>query len=362
MGIPDRIEREMLAHGVDLLRYDASIRRKIRAMLDTLGRDLVQDLFNSGIDTPRFAWQKSRLRALLAAAQKRVDETYGQIGDFADSEMRGLVRVTGDAVVTVVNEAIGAKLLQPVEWTGDQLAAIASDTWIHGAPSAEWWSRQASATQQALGDTLRQGMLRGETLDQLRDRILPKTDLRMVPPGARGPIWQARRNADALIRSSVVTMANAAHLAAYEANADVLGGFTWSAALDPRTCPSCGALDGRSWAFGESHPMPALHWGCRCALLPKTKSWEELARAAGGDTRLARVMDEIDPGERASLDGPVRGDLTYEGWLKEQNETRQREILGAKRFDLYQRGQISFSDLVDQSGNPLTLEQLRRRR
>jgi hypothetical protein len=123
-------------------------------------------------------------------------------------------------------------------------------------------------------------------------------------------------------------------------------------------CPSCGALDSKVWKVGETHPMPSLHWSCRCMILPKTKSWEELAREAGGNTDLAKKLDQMDPGTRASMDGQVAAGTTYEDWLKGKSEPEQRAILGDKRFDIMQKGKLSLSDLTNQGGRALTLKEL----
>jgi SPP1 gp7 family putative phage head morphogenesis protein len=358
----------MLDLEVDLLRYDAGLRRKIRALLDQLGRDLAREILESGLETPRTAWQRARLRELLRLTEEKVSETYGIIHARLDEEMRGLLEVSANAVVTACNAAIGAKLLQPLNWSAEQLAAIAGDVLIEGAPSAEWWSRQALEFRQAFADQMRQGMLRGETITQLRDRIVEggKQDLRKVPIGRRDLIWTARRNAEALVRTSVLTTANTAHLQAFEANLDIVAGFQWVSTLDNRTTPICRALDGKVWSLpsyepqghGFVFPGPTAHWNCRSTQIAKTKTWEELART---NKDLARELDKIPRGQRASMGGPVSGDLTYEDWFVEQSEARQREILGSARYALWKDGKLGFTDMVDFRGRELTLDELKAR-
>ena len=79
---------------------------------------------------------------------------------------------------------------------------------------------------------------------------------------------------------------------------------------------------------------------------------------------MARKMDAIeagDPGTRASMDGQVAGDLRYEDWLKSQKETVQKDVLGPSRFELWKNRSLTLPEMLDQRGNPLTLEQLRAR-
>jgi SPP1 gp7 family putative phage head morphogenesis protein len=44
--------------------------------------------------------------------------------------------------------------------------------------------------------------------------------------------------------------------------------WEWIAALDERTCPVCGALDGKVFKFGDSQDIPPAHPNCRCSIAP----------------------------------------------------------------------------------------------
>jgi SPP1 gp7 family putative phage head morphogenesis protein len=307
---------------------------------------------------PRTDWQRARLKSLLKEVRERIGETYGEIADLTEDEYRGLVQVTTDGIISAVNDAVGASLLVAPKWTAEQLAEIAGDALIQGAPNAEWWARQSVAFQQYFADQIRMGMLRGETVDQLRDRILPRVDLRTVAPESRPAIWTARRNAEALVRTATMTVSNQAHLASYLENSDIIDSLQWVATLDGRTCLSCASMDLKQWKLGKAHQTPPLHWNCRCSVVPITKTWEQLL----GKKSLAKELDAMAPGMRASMGGQVSADTTYEGWFADQKASRQKEILGQKRYELYQRGQLKLAEMVDGKGSPLTLEQLREKR
>ena len=218
-SVPDKIRSNIISHTVDVHRYEAGLRKKVLAMIDRLGQDLVSQLASAGLDTPRTAWQRARLSALLDEAGKTIGKSYEGIASEVSEEMKGLVQITGQGVVTACNDAFGASLMVPPKWTPELLAKLADGTLIQGAPSAEWWARQGDGMAQAFADQMRQGMLRGETVTQLR-----------------APIWTARRNAEALVRTYVISTANAAHMAAFEANADIMDGVQWCSTLDVRTC------------------------------------------------------------------------------------------------------------------------------
>lgn len=333
----------------DINRVGAGWRLRVREMISDLGKALAKEVQNAGLDTQRTDWQRARLRGLIEEADRVISGAFEGISKDHAEQIRGLIQVSTDKLTLALNWALGADLVQPVAWTRQQLDAIASDILIDGAPSAEWWSSQDLGVRDAFKRTMREGLLRGESIGQLTQRV--------KAPGV-GLTDRAARGAEALARTSAITTANHAHLALYRENADITGGVVWDATLDPSTCSSCGKLDGQIWKLEEKHPIPALHFGCRCALLPQTLTWEQLARNAGGDTRLARELDKMPKGDRASMGGPVSGNMTYQEWFKGQSPERQKDILGPGRFKLYEAGKIGFSDLVDGIGNPLTLKQL----
>ena len=69
-------------------------------------------------------------------------------------------------------------------------------------------------------------------------------------------------------------------------------------------------------------------------------------------------LDEIPPSTRASMDGQVAEDLSFDDWLSKKPKAFQDKMLGPGRAQLYRDGKITLTDLVDLRGNPLTLEAL----
>ena len=137
-------------------------------------------------------------------------------------------------------------------------------------------------------------------------------------------------------------------------------------------CEICMALSGQAWDFDgmpigettEAFPgPPPRHFNCRCDLVPILKSWEQLAKDAGGNEKLGRKLDrierKIDPGTQASMDGQVSSDMDFSAWLKTRSVAEQKEILGPGKWELWSKGKIGLTDLVDFRGSPRTLEQLR---
>lgn len=110
----------------------------------------------------------------------------------------------------------------------------------------------------------------------------------------------------------------------FERNADVIGGWIWTASLSVRTCAMCLAM------HGTAHPLTERlnsHPNCRCTAVPRTKSFEELGLVGIPETR-----PEL----------PESG----AGWFARQSPERQLAILGPAKFQAYRRGEITLADLI----------------
>jgi hypothetical protein len=145
----------------------------------------------------------------------------------------------------------------------------------------------------------------------------------------------------------------------YEENKDLIASEGWSSTLDTRTSIWCITRDGKAYTPGDhkpiGHKIPWLggpgkiHWCCRSTSVPRLKSWRELGIDEG----------EVSDSTRASMDGQVPAQQNFEEWLRRQSAARQNTVLGEGKADLWRRGKITFRDLLDQTGRPLTTEDLR---
>lgn len=357
--IPDRIHAALIDQAVAEARYEAHLQQQVLDQLRALEEALLTALNGAGLDTPRTDWQRARMQRLLVAVERQILEGYQGISDLTAGELARLAQATSDSLVDGLNEAVRVDLFQTAGTTMAEWRLLVGATLVQGAPSADWWTRQGEDLAQAFADQMRQGMQRGETVQELAQRV---KGTRTAP----GLMDVTQRNAEALVRTSVISVSNAAHLETYRKNGDLVKGIQWVSTLDTRTTPICQALDGMMWDLDGKpidgalpFPGPTAHWGCRSTQVPVLKSWEDLARETGGDTALARKLDQMPKGQRASMSGPVSGDLTYETWFEGLSPAKQRDILGPAKYDIWRRGNLSFRDMVNQRGNPLTVEQLR---
>ncbi len=353
MSVNEEILDKITGDAVNIQRYEASVQREIIRDLKSLEKQLVTELRNSNaVDAVRQQTRQKRLKALIAKTRVTISDAYTKLSKEQITILREVAELSELQTVSAINTSIKADVIKPSLST-TTLNSIASDTLIEGSPTKQWWARKSTQFQDKFEDTVRMGMMQGQTTDQIV-RSLVGTQANRFKDGA---LISQYRGAEAIVRSSIQTVANTARLDTYQNNSDIIKGIEWSATFDNRTSQICMSLDGLQWdmdykPIGHSKAFvgSTAHWNCRSTQVPITKSWEELG-AKG-------KFSEIPESTRASMDGQVSGGKNYEGWLKTKSKAFQIEVLGVEKQKLWKAGKLSFSDLVNQRSNPLTLTQL----
>lgn len=124
-------------------------------------------------------------------------------------------------------------------------------------------------------------------------------------------------------------------------NNDVVTGWTWTAALDDRTCIAC-AMQSGTW-----HPKTETlngHYSCRCTMTPTVKSYRDLGIDVPGPP-----MPTVPSGRK---------------WFEGLPTSRQMEMLGKGKWYAWQDGKIDLADVVTHRadevyGNMLAVEPLK---
>lgn len=345
-------------HAIDLLRFEANERKKIRRFFKRLEADLAGQVAKSDPTGPaRSAYRAARLEKLLEQVRDTIRASYREANQTLRGEMVDLAQVEATFATRALNTAMQVDLAT-TSLTPARAKALVSGVLVQGAPISDWWSQQAGDTLRRFTNQMRMGMARGDTNAQL---------VRLVRGGTQsgepvsGFMDITRRHAEALVRSATQAVAEATKQSVYEDNSDLIQAVVWSSTLDGRTTVICAVRDGLRYSHPDhkpiGHSVPwgsgpgQLHWGCRSASRPETKSWRDL----GID------VDELPPGARASMDGEVAADTKFEDWLGGKSRAFQDDSLGPGRAQLWRDGKITFRELVDGNGRELTLEQLRAR-
>lgn len=152
-------------------------------------------------------------------------------------------------------------------------------------------------------------------------------------------------------RSMNMTEANQERLASYKKNSRFIKGVSFLGTLDGNCCVVCAALDGTQWDL-DGNPLsghtiefqvPPMHDGCRCILSPILKNTLGL---------------DFGPDTRASSQGPITGDTSFDAFLKRQPPEFARDLLGKECAALFHRGTLRVRDLINDDASPRTSDEI----
>jgi hypothetical protein len=374
-ALEERLLEALLGASVNMLRAEAEIKAKVIALLVLMQKDLVGMLVNAGELTEMNKLAKA---AVLRESNQLIAKYYGEAQLKLD--LVGVAEVEALAVRKALTSVIKRAAPGPISAevrlgmnmpTEAYLKKLASDTLIQGSPAKNWWLRQTQDTQFKVANQIRIGAAQGETNAQIIKRIvgeeakvLPAVPTAKVPvtpeiaPGVPGVMPLAKKNAAAIVQTSMATVSAAARRATLALNKDVTNGFMQVSTLDSHTSLTCIAYSGACWNWdyepinGNDLPWNGgvpRHWNCRSAEIALMKTLREM----GID------MDEPEPGQRASAAGPVSAKTTFEEFLEKMGSAYQDETLGKGRAELFRAGKLTPRELVDMSGRPLKLETLK---
>lgn len=156
----------------------------------------------------------------------------------------------------------------------------------------------------------------------------PRTAARRMTDRAGDRFLGGRNRALNIARTEMLDASRAAQHAHETAQADVLKGWQWMAALDRRCCAGCLSMHGRTFALDQ--PGPEGHPSCRCTRVPVSKSWADLGIPGMPEDPLP-----VDPdaGQR------FFDDLTADSQLRAMGGSR-------RRLDAYRSGDLAWGDLA----------------
>lgn len=427
-ALEEWIAEMFLVHSLNLLRFSSSTQEKILLLMAAMSKELTAKLNEGEIS----AYGKQRLGALLRESNAVISSHYTGMQAELNRNLSGMVGIEADYTAKVLTQVLkielGAKL-PPATY----LEKLVGDTLIKGAPSADWWKRQALDTQFRFASQVRLGAAQGETTSQIVSRVLGKSakaadaladkpalpaappmpdskasppsskpgsaapdapgvpgspnppstgpavkpgaqaaDPAAKPPAAKGPtaapdpvapgeqgiLKASAANARALVHSSVQAVANAARLASFQQNADLIECLVWLSTLDSHTCLLCAMRDLQEYTLDGQEPINhthewaggpgAIHFSCRCVLSTRTKSFKDLGIE----------LDEPGDSTRPSDGGAVSSKMNFASFLASKDKAWRAEYLGPGRAEMYEAGKITLNDLMNLKGRKLTLEEL----
>jgi len=313
-------------------------------------------------------WRAGRTEKLIEQIRGRVEGLTPQIQRELRAALAQVGKAQGEWAALTIETSLGRAKKEIGSRVSINLAKSIVDTRVFGDPDrgsvsllTDWVEGLEKTTIQRMEGQIRAGMLREETLGEMIKRV-------------RTVEQQTYRNAEAIVRTAVNDISNAAHDQVYRDNADLLSGVQFVATLDDRTTLRCGELDGQVFKVDDPQkPIPPLHINCRSIMAPII-DWAQFGIEQPEDVdRPARDVANLTDQDldrtikqrrsRALSEGlgeitTVSGKTNYEGWLRTQPARIQDRILGKGKAELFRNGDVSLRDLIRKDGTVRPLSEL----
>ncbi|MEI9428723.1 minor capsid protein [Mesorhizobium sp. Cs1299R1N3] len=329
--MPNAVAHNLLVqHRIGLERYGVAINKKILSRLNKVEADIVAKIGTmSALDATTAGPSPSvrrHLEDLLAQIQATTVEAMAVInstietdlGDLAVHEVEWAASTYKATLPFATNFVIPAPQL---------LKAVVTTRPLQGRLIKDWLAQYPGQIRQKVNDAVMTGIMEGEGIPEIVRRIRGTRALNYGDGILRG----TKRGVEALTRTAVNHVSNAAHKTFLDDNADVFDRYQWVSVLDARTTPVCVARSGRVYANspGSANPIPPAHINCRSTIAPIV------------------IGQEVEPVN------------DYAKWLAGQPPEVQTDVLGPARRKLWIDGKIRLDKFVTDQGRPLTLEQLK---
>ena len=340
MSVNDDLLDALTRHQVYLQRLSGGIVRKVIALLNRSDARIVERLLSEDVSS----LSRTRQERLLSEIRRIVEGAYEDATGALQIELEGLAEYEGEFQLDLFRRTVPVDL-ETVTPSGEQIIAAVNSRPFQGKLLREVYKELPAASFRRVRDAIRGGFVEGLTTGQIV-RSIRGTRAQGYKDGI---LQQGRRETEAVVRTATNHTANTAREYIYERNASLIKGVRWNATLDGRTTLICASRDGKVYDPGKG-PRPPAHFNCRSSTSPVLKSWRELGFDA----------DEVPAGTRASMDGQVPADTTYDAWLRKQPRAFQDEVLGQKKAALFREG-VKVDRFVDRRGREFTLDELKRR-
>ena len=330
--------RDAVSRAIERDRYASSINVRVLAMLLEIEEDISARLGKFDPQDPNNARRIKRLKQLEKETAEEIKRRYADVAKEATGELPELAkdeaRWKQKSIQNAAN-ASGADI--PIALAPDSiLEALIDEPIVLGGIAADYWKSEGTRLSEDFARQMRMGVGSGENIQQLVSRVRGTR----ANNYSDGIMAVSKRNATALVRTSVTSIAEEAQMAVFDQNADIIQGVQQCSVMDTRTTVICSARHGKVWkreADGTwtpiGHDIPfaktPIHWQCRSIHVS--------------------VFDVEEPPP------PLPDFKTYFDGLSLEDQNR---VFGVGRAALFREGRIGQKDLLSTNGNPLTLKQL----
>lgn len=344
----------LVRHQIGLLRLAEGHSRRVIQLLNESESEIrarLAEKYAAGMSV-------KRLESLLASIENARGVSWKAVNAEWTDQMLGL-SAQEPVFLDKTLKAVMPVTLSTSMPQSDVLVHVAHNTPFEGAVLREWSQGLQASELDRMAKAIRLGMTQGEPTADITRRLL----------GLGGQTQITRNHADAITRTAVNAVSNAAKAAYYEENSDIVKEELFCATLDARTTITCASKDGKRYKVGKG-PRPPLHWRCRSlrvAILtaeavgsrPFRNFTEQQLKREFKATGQSTGYKAWRAKRARELTGTAPARTTYTEWLRKQSARFQDDILGPTRGRLFRENKLSLDKFVNRNGKVYTLKQLR---
>lgn len=331
------LAEKVRTRAITQMRVDAAFRKQVEEELVTLRRKIAVEIVEADIGSfESLSVRRAKVNALLKRIEKLIQASYRGIKTQNMKDAYEFSLIESEFALKALGDAISESLGRGV--TKSAIKKSVSEMLVLGATIEENWSRRAGGLFERVSDELRTSAVSMETTQQMLDRIQGTASRRFRD----GLMYRAAGAASQFIRTEVTALAAESQKAQWDQFPEVVSGIMQVSTFDSRTSSVCLAYGGKVWDRETLEPIGHdLPYNGGVPRHPNCRSRE------------VAVLNE-------KYGAPAR-DMGMDEWLKKKPKSFQDELLGSGKAELWRKSSVALSDLLDQSGRPLTLEQLRER-
>ena len=343
-NVNHKLTSKAITHSAMIERLKNGQARDVtKFMRDVLAPDVFAKLNTelALLDGKSSKYKRRRLGGLVKSMDEIIKKETGTLFSGLEDALEDMAELEATNEARLINGALPKDIKNAgfvvSEITADTLENTISNLLVNGAAISDTVEQFNTGFTNAISRELNIGFASGESIPQLTSRI-------------KSVINTNTRHAQTISRTAMTAISADIREEVYANNSDIVKGVRWVSALDMRTSEICQSLDGNVYDIGEG-PRPPAHPNCRSTTVPITKSWREM----GID------KDELPEGTRRAMDGKVPANTTYNEWLKDQSTDTQEQVLGKTKAKLYRENNLDVSKFVNRIGDPLTIDEIRKR-
>ena len=276
-----------ISHAISAVEYGNYFYEQIKHFADS-----AKDDCESLLDDYGRCGTKERYKMLLKDINVRLLELEDDVAAFVNTELPKIIEEEDNWLEKNIEEPFGIKLKKDIK----ALAKLSVIPIAVAGAAVSFGKHISDSLKSIYSSEATQGYVTDISFNELKDD------------------YSARLNSfDIGLQADAETMGESLgdqyERIVYTKNKEAFKKYMWSSILDTSTCIVCGSLDGQVFDDITKVPVYPQHDRCRCTIIP-----------------LPEEASEEDVKE------------TYSHWFERQTDKKKYEILGKKRFELYEQG------------------------